>query len=324
MFDRDMSIDDPLSFGPLALLDAPSRDGLRHRAIARKLAAGEMLIRERAAGEDAYLLLDGTLRVTAAYEPRMLAIVSAPALVGEMAAITDQRRSADVIADTPCALLVLPGRELRRLMELQPVFASAMHERADLLLADAFLKRRSPLRDLPSHVLTPLAAHLRSRVLAPDQLIDGTDDDIYLVRRGAIAREGAAERTFPGQFLQRAPGERYAAVGETWIYELRLSDVAHTIVRYQERLRETASRLTDSSRVRLRPDCVFIADSDLGGVLVHNERDRAVLSESAADVARLLDGRRYVSSLIAESGLARGPVIEALSVLIAADLATVA
>jgi hypothetical protein len=197
-----------------------------------------------------------------------------------------------------------------------------MRERADLLLADAFLKRRSPLRDLPSHILTSLAAHLRSRVLAHDQLVDGTDDDIYLVRRGAIERMRDRAQTLPGQFLQREAGERYAAVGETWIYELRLADVAHTIVRYQDRLREIAAQLDDRSRVALRPNCTFISDADLGGVLVHNERDRAVLSEPVAKLARMLDGQREVWTLVAESSLGRGPVIEGLAVLIAADLAT--
>ncbi len=315
---------DAMDFGPLALLDQSSRDGLRAQATIRDLEAGETLIRERAPGEDAYLLLEGTVRVTASDEPRMLAIISAPALVGELAAITDQRRSANVIADTPCTVLTLPGRELRRLMERRPIFASALRERADLLLADAFLKRRSPLRDLPSHILTSLASHLRSRVLAHDQLVEGNDDDICLVRRGAVEliRDGA--RTMPGEFMQREPGERYAAVGETWIYELRLADVAHAIVGYQDRLREIAGQLDDRSRVKLRPNCRFITDANLGGVLVHNERERAVLSEPVARLARTLDGQREVWTLVAQSTLGRGPVIEGLAVLVAADLATLA
>lgn len=313
---------DAMTFGPLALLDNASRERIRSRARERRLIPGDTLIRESAGDDDAYLLLDGTLRVTASDEPRMLAVVSAPALVGEMAAITDRRRSATVVADTPCTLLVLPGRYLRSLMDEQPVFAAAMRERTDLLRADAFLKRRSPLRDLPSEVVMSLTAQLRPRVLAPDQLIDGNDDDIYLVRRGAIARLRDGERTAAGDFVQRESGERYAAADETWIYELRLIDVARAILKHQEGLRAIAKRLNDRTRVRLRPSCSFVRDDDLGGVLIHDEKNRALVTEDVARLARSLDGKHDVATLVSGSGLARGPLVEGLAILVAADLAT--
>lgn len=313
---------DPMTFGPLALLDVPSRERIRSRARERHLVPGDTLIRESTGDDDAYLLLDGTLRVTASDEPRMLAVVSAPALVGEMAAITDRRRSATVVADTPCTLLVLPGRDLRSLMDEHPVFAAAMRERADLLRADAFLKRRSPLRDLPSEIVMSLAAQLRPRVLAPGQLIEGNDDDIYLVRRGAIVRLRDGERTATGDFVQRERGERYAAADETWVYELRLADVARAIVKHQERLRAIAERMSERARVKLRPGCSFAPDDDLGGVLVHDERNRALVTDDVARLARSLDGKRTVATLVSESGLARGPLVEGLAILIAADLAT--
>jgi len=314
---------DAMTFGPLALLDEGTRDRIHDRARERRLTPGDVLIRESAPDDDAYLLVDGTLRVTAADEPRMLAIVSAPALVGEIAAVTEQRRSATVVADTPCTVLVLPGGDLRALMHDRPVFATAMRERADLLRADALLKRHSPLRDLPSEIVTSLASHLRPRVLAHDQLIAGNDDDIYLIRRGAIARLSDGTRTAAGEFVQRVSGERYAAVDETWIYELRLADVARAIVTHQERLREIAEGLGDRIRVKLRPGCSFTPDSELGGVLVHDARSRALVTEDVATVAASLDGKHDVATIVRESRLARGPVVEGIAVLIAADLATI-
>src|ERR1041385_6210038 len=136
-----------LRFGPFLLLDAAARERLRAVARDLRLAEDEVLIEERHGGDDAYLPLDASLRVEAKGERRTLAIVGAPALMGEMAVVTDGKRTATVVADTPCHLLKLPGEELRRLMSEQPLFASAMRERPALLLADAFLKRRSPLRD---------------------------------------------------------------------------------------------------------------------------------------------------------------------------------
>src|SRR5207245_2586952 len=115
-----------------------------------------------------------------------------------------------------------------------------------------------------------------------------------LVRRGAVELIRDGTRTMPGEFVQRVAGERYSAVGETWIYELRLADVAQAIVGYQDRLRKIAGQLEDRSRVKLRANCTFISDASLGGVLVHNERERAVLSEPVARLARMLDGQRDV------------------------------
>jgi CRP-like cAMP-binding protein len=306
------------------LLDAAARERLRSHAKTVRLAQDDVLIEERQVDDDAYLLIDGSVRVLARGEARTLAIVGAPALLGEMAAVTDHERTATVVADTPCALLRLPGRELRALMDDQPLFATAMRERTDLLLADAFLKRRSPLRDLPSEIVAALVSRLRPRELAPDQLIEGRDDDLYLVRRGAVEDLGDGQRTAAGDFVQRRRGERYAAAGETWIYELRMSDVAHEIVRHQERVREIAARLTETSRVRARPNVVTVRNEELGGTLVHDAHSRAVVSEHIAALVPDLDGSRDIAALVLASGRTRGEVVEGLAMLVAAGLASVA
>jgi signal-transduction protein with cAMP-binding, CBS, and nucleotidyltransferase domain len=283
-----------------------------------------VLIQERAPGDDAYLVVDGAVRVVALAEGRTLALIGAPALVGEMAVVTEQGRTASVVADTPCTVLTLPGHTLRALMVEHPLFAHAMRERADLLLADAFLKRHSPLRDLPSEIVTVLAARLRPRELAPDQLIEGRSDDLYLVRRGAVERMRDGARTEAGDFVQREPGERYAAVGDTWIYELRMSDVAKEIITHQERLRAIAAALGDRARVRAARGCATVDAPDLGGTLVHDtEQHRAIVSTSVAALVPRLDGKLTVETLVALSGRSRGEIVEGLAVLIAARLATV-
>jgi len=315
-------VTDAFSFGPLALLDAASRDRLRKLARKRRLKAGELLIHERSAPDEAFVLTEGTVRVIGTLELRTLAIVTAPALVGELVVFDEQEKSASVVADTPCNVLVLPGAALRELMDEQPVFAVAMRERADLIVADVFLKRQSPLRDLPSDIVTSLASQLRARMLANDQLVEGEDDDWYLVRRGTLRRLDDGERAEPGDFIQRQRGARYAADGETWIYELRLADVAREIERYQKRLREIKGRLEDDSRVRLRPNMTVVHDTRLGGALVRDRHNRAVVSEYVAALIPAIDGRTDVPRLMRLTGMARGPVIEGLSVLIAAGLAT--
>ena len=314
---------DALTFGPFLLLEKDARERLRAHATTLQLPQGEVLIEERQAGDDAYVLIEGSVRVVAGAEERTLALVGAPALVGEMAVVRDEQRSATVVADTPCTVLRLPGKELRRLMEVQPLFATAMRERADLLLADAFLKRRSPLRDLPAEIVTELATRLRPRELAPDQLIAGNDDDLYLVRRGAVERLGDGLRTPPGDFVQRERKERYAAAGETWIYELRMSDVASEIMRHQERVRAIAARLEDRARVSVASGVTAVSDPDLGGALVRDAVHRAVVSEHIAALLPVLDGARDVATLVSDSKRTRGEIVEGLAMLVAAGLAEI-
>jgi signal-transduction protein with cAMP-binding, CBS, and nucleotidyltransferase domain len=312
-----------LAFGPFLLLEPAVREQLRAASKAMTLEQGAILIEERQSGEDAYLLLEGALRVVARGDDRTLAIVGAPALVGEMAAVQDQHRSATVVADTPCTVLRIPGKELRALMTRQPLFATAMRERADLLLADAFLKRQSPVRDLPAEIVGVLAARLRPRELGSDQVIEGNDDDVYLVRRGAIENLGDGARAMPGDFVQRQRGERYAAVGETWIYELRMSDVAREIIKHQERVREIAARLVDRAKVRAAPGAIAVRVPDLGGSLVHDAANRVVVSDNVGALIDKLDGKHDIATLVYDSRHARGEIVEGLAMLIAAGLADI-
>jgi signal-transduction protein with cAMP-binding, CBS, and nucleotidyltransferase domain len=310
-------------FGPFLLLEPAVRERLAAASKAIKLEQGAIVIEERQSGDDAFLLLEGALRVMSRGEDRTLAIVGAPALVGEMAAVQDHKRSATVVADTPCTVLRIPGKELRMLMEQQPLFATAMRERADLLSADAFLKRKSPLRDLPAEIVGVLAARLRPRELGSDQVIEGHDDDLYLVRRGAIENLGDGARAMPGDFVQRQRGERYAAVGETWIYELRMSDVAGEIIRHQERVREIATRLHDHAKVKAAPGAIAVRVPDLGGSLVHDAANRVVVSENVGALLDRLDGAHDVATLVYDSRRARGEIVEGLAMLVAAGLADI-
>ena len=299
------------------------RERLASVAKTATLEQGAVLIEERQVDQDAYLLLEGSLRVMSRGEDRTLAIVGAPALVGEMAAVQGHQRSATVVADTPCTVLRIPGKELRTLMERQPLFATAMRERADLLSADAFLKRQSPLRDLPAEIVGVLAGRLRPRELAADQLIEGHDDDLYLVRRGAVENLGDGARTAPGDFVQRARGERYAAAGETWIYELRMSDVAGEIIKHQERVRQIAARLGDGSKVKATPGAIAVRVPDLGGSLVHDAANRVVVSENVGAMLDRLDGGHDVATLVRDSRRTRGEIVEGLAMLVAAGLADI-
>lgn len=319
----DVNAAQTLAFGPFLLLDVAERERLHSAAQRMTLREGEVLVEERGGDDDAFLLVDGSVRVIASGEGRTLAIVGAPALVGEMAAVTEHVRNATVVADTRCTVFRIPGAELRRVMTAQPLFGTALRERTELLLADAFLKRHSPLRDLPAAIVAALTAQLRGRDLAPDQLIEGHDDDLYLVRRGGVERMRDGQRTRAGDFVQRERGERYAALGETSLYELRMTDVAGEILRHQEQLRAVATQLGDAARVRAASGCVTVRAEDLGGVLVHDAEHRAVVTEHVAEIVPRLDGRTRVDALVRDSGRPRGEIVEGLATLVVAGLAEI-
>src|SRR5919198_3164245 len=313
-----------LNFGPFFLLERSARERLRGLATRQTLAEGDVLIEENSTGDDAFVLLEGAVRVLARGEERTLALLSAPALVGEVAPVRATKRTATVIADTPCTVLRIPGGELRELVDGQPLFGTAMRERTDLVVADAFMKRKSPLRDLPSEIVSALAGRLRPREFEADQLIEGRDDDLYLVRRGAIERLGDGQRTPAGEFLQREPGERYAAAGETWIYELRMTDVANEIIAHQSRVQAIAAQLGDAVKVRANRGAYAVRDPQLGGALVRDPGEhRAVVSENVGALIERLDGARDVQTLVRDSKRPRGEIVEGLAILIAAGIARI-
>ena len=92
-------------------------------------------------------------------------------------------------------------------------------------------------------------------------------------------------------------------------------------MRYQSRLREIKETISDPTRVKLGPNLTIVHDSRLGGALVRDRHNRAVVSERVAALIPAIDGHADVTRLTELTGVARGPVIEALAVLIASGLA---
>ncbi len=176
---------DQLAFGPFLLLEKGARERLGSIAAVLSLKQGDVLIEERSVDDDAYLLVDGSLRVVARGEERTLALIGAPALVGEMAVVQGQGRSATVLADTPATVLRLPARELRRLIEEQPLFGSAMRERTDLLVP------WTPARDRRGRV----RRHARTATDVVGGRRRDTTDRLVGVRRAA--RRGRASGRWP-------------------------------------------------------------------------------------------------------------------------------
>jgi len=85
----------------LAQLSPRARDELLALGMARTFATGDILIREDGTSQEAFLLVGGFVKVTT--RSVLLTIRSEGDMVGEMAAKSDQPRSATVTACTPVA-----------------------------------------------------------------------------------------------------------------------------------------------------------------------------------------------------------------------------
>ena len=70
---------DPLAFGPFLLLEKSAREKLGQACVVLTLKQGDTLIEERSVGDDAYLLVEGSVRIVAQGENRTLALVTPPA-----------------------------------------------------------------------------------------------------------------------------------------------------------------------------------------------------------------------------------------------------
>jgi CRP-like cAMP-binding protein len=98
-------------------------------AVPRELPAGGSIFREGEPGDEMFVVVSGTVRISKQIPgagEEALSLLGPGAWFGEMAVIDDAPRSADAVAHTPCALLVLRREDLDRLMFLDKDLAYAL------------------------------------------------------------------------------------------------------------------------------------------------------------------------------------------------------
>ena len=107
----------------------------------RSLDPGQLAIRKGDAGNEMYLLVSGRARVydtQADGAERTLAVFGPGATFGEMALLTDETRSANVVAEVPSEMLALDFQALERIRMRFPytgakVFRNLAHMLSDRL-----------------------------------------------------------------------------------------------------------------------------------------------------------------------------------------------
>src|SRR5439155_850356 len=200
-----------LDFGPFLLLNDEARARLRAATTRVRFAPGDKLVREDEPADAAYALATGRVRVLAGQDLRTLATLSAPVLVGELAVLSGEPRTATVVATAMCTGVRIPAEALRSALAEDAAFAAELEEFARLRLGMNFLRLSSPFADLPSRSLDELAANLRPVRFAPGEVLlrEGErGDDAFLIRVGqveVVRGEGAQQRALstlgPGSFV---------------------------------------------------------------------------------------------------------------------------
>lgn len=88
---------------------------------------GELLFAEGETAEAMYIVIDGTVCITAGDPPRRLGCVEPGASVGEVALITDEPHSANATADEVVRLAVLSSKALEELTRQRPDIAVVLY-----------------------------------------------------------------------------------------------------------------------------------------------------------------------------------------------------
>ena len=112
------------------------RERLVHLSTELHVPAGHTLIRRGERSSDMYRVLQGRLEVVDARNQVVLDVMGPGQVVGEMAFVTEETRSADVRSGEDTSVLVWRGSDLHRAMEDDPSFGTAMYKAFSNLLAE--------------------------------------------------------------------------------------------------------------------------------------------------------------------------------------------
>ncbi|HTW08294.1 MAG TPA: cyclic nucleotide-binding and patatin-like phospholipase domain-containing protein [Acidimicrobiales bacterium] len=240
-----------------ASLDTPTRLEVARQLEPLYVPAGEVLFRQGDAADSLYLVASGRLRVMVEAEgsERALYDLGRGAVVGELALLTEQPRSASVHVVRDCDLWVLRVTVFRSLLEQAPAVATAMVRMlANWLLAvDRMLTvKRTGASGPASRIIAVAAAGRdpRPAALVARRLAD------RLAIAGPVVRVDAemVERSLGLGAAQRRPGEPGRAELSEWLHALERS---HDHVVYEADAEDTAW-----SRVCLsQADVVLLAAS---------------------------------------------------------------
>ena len=189
---------------------------------AETVAAGKSFFAEREGGgffssdDRMYLLLEGSVALTIGGKP--LDTVKAGEVFGELATITDSKRSATAVAKTECKVIALDGKQFQKAIAKTPGFAlmlmSIMIDRIRLRLARLTMLKALPDRIAPNErrvfdeaTLAEIARQLGTprplKFTAGQTIINAGENGVFMY----MPLEGRIAITADGKIIERVgPG----------------------------------------------------------------------------------------------------------------------
>ncbi len=146
-------------FSPLG---PPELDRLAQITVVKRLRGREILFRKGDDGSQAYVIISGRLKISSAAEDgkeTVLRIMDPGEVVGEMALLDGDPRSATATALEPCELLVIQRRDLIPFLERHP-------RTAIKLLESQVARVRAQSAQLEDRVFLNLQSRLAKKLLA--------------------------------------------------------------------------------------------------------------------------------------------------------------
>ncbi|MGQ0631124.1 MAG: cyclic nucleotide-binding domain-containing protein [Sporichthyaceae bacterium] len=122
---RDLRLDLLADIGLFAGLDRRQLVRIASMSTETTLPAASVLCREGAIGQEAFVLVEGTVTVSVAGTP--IAVLGPGAVIGEMALVGGKYRNATVIADTAVRVLVMTPAEFATIIDCVPQVADAVN-----------------------------------------------------------------------------------------------------------------------------------------------------------------------------------------------------
>ena len=306
-------VTNPLDFGPFLALTAGSRARLLQASGRVFYRAGAVIVREGDEPDFAYAVVAGRVRVAAGDPPVVLALPSAPVLVGEMAVLSGERRNATVTAVNEVRAYRIHRTALRALADAEPVFARELASFAQVRSGNHFLRTSSPFSELPAAAIEALAAKLEATAFAAGDVLlrEGEHgDDAYLLRSGEVDvlhRDRHLATLGPGSFVGEVSAltgkERTATVrarNAISAFRLRGEDVRPVVKKH----RDVVARLEGAMQSRHIPHrageiVIAAAPDDPNTVLLRDAAGSTYLrvTRQALAIYQDIDGERTLKDL---------------------------
>ncbi len=171
--------------------------------------AGRRLVVQGDAGDEVLVLLKGEVEVvrhSEAGDEMVVATISAPAVIGEMAVIDQVPRSADIVAKSDAEALRIPQKFFASMLE-SDALRSDHQKILERISVSRALSQTAILASVPPDIIGRVTDRTSLRPFAANDIIvsqGGKDRDFFIVIRGEVEilkDENRVGQLGPGEFF---------------------------------------------------------------------------------------------------------------------------